>query len=91
MELKTAKCPECGADLQIPEGKDVITCEYCGANVIVKDLLGTIAPIQNYMSLAASALQGGALKRHMIITTKFSKRIVRIPMHGLEKLLVQEG
>lgn len=62
MELKTAKCPECGADLQIPEGKDVITCEYCGANVIVKDLLGTIAPIQNYMSLAASALQGGSFK-----------------------------
>ena len=62
MELKTAKCPECGADLQIPEGKDVITCEYCGANVVVKDLLGTSAPIQNYMSLAASALQGGSFK-----------------------------
>lgn len=62
MELTTAKCPECGAELKIPEGKDIITCDYCGANVIVKDLIGTGNNIDNFRSLANSALQGGSFQ-----------------------------
>jgi DNA-directed RNA polymerase subunit RPC12/RpoP len=62
MELTTAKCPECGADLKIPEGKDVIVCDYCGANIIVKDLFGPGSMMQNYLSLAETAMQGGSYK-----------------------------
>jgi DNA-directed RNA polymerase subunit RPC12/RpoP len=62
MELTAAKCPECGAELKIPEGKDVVVCDYCGSSVIVKDLAGRGNNIENYLSLAKSALQGGSLQ-----------------------------
>lgn len=56
MNLVTAKCPDCGADLKIPEGSLSVTCEYCGSQVIVTDILGTGAVMQNCMTLAYAAL-----------------------------------
>jgi DNA-directed RNA polymerase subunit RPC12/RpoP len=62
MDLITAKCPECGADLKVLAGQDVITCEYCGANVIVKNVIGTSPSQQNYLALAQSSLEGNNFK-----------------------------
>jgi tetratricopeptide (TPR) repeat protein len=56
MQLIPAKCPDCGADLKIPEGSSSVTCEYCGGNIIVTDVLGTTAVMQNCMMLAYAAL-----------------------------------
>jgi tetratricopeptide (TPR) repeat protein len=58
MQLITARCPDCGADLKIPEGSVSVVCDYCGSNVIVSDILGPNAVVQNCMILAYAALQG---------------------------------
>lgn len=57
MNLITAKCPDCGADLKIPEGSSSVTCEFCGSQVIVTDILGTSTVMQNCMTLAFAALE----------------------------------
>lgn len=56
MQLIAAKCPDCGADLKIPEGSTSVICEYCGGNILVADLLGTTSIMQNCMTLAYAAL-----------------------------------
>ena len=35
LKITSVKCPECGAVLQIEEGRKQIFCSYCGANVIM--------------------------------------------------------
>lgn len=57
MQLIAAKCPDCGADLKIPEGSTSVICEYCGGNILVTDVLGTTSVMQNCMMLAYSALE----------------------------------
>lgn len=37
IKLVSVKCPECGANLPIEEGRKQIFCSYCGASVIVTD------------------------------------------------------
>ena len=34
IKFNTVKCPECGANLSIEEGRDRMFCSYCGAQVI---------------------------------------------------------
>ena len=62
MQLIPAKCPDCGADLKIPEGNTSVICEYCGGNIIVTDVLGTTSVMQNCMMLAYSALEDNNYK-----------------------------
>jgi tetratricopeptide (TPR) repeat protein len=57
MNLITAKCPDCGAGLKIPEGSSSVICEFCGSQVMVTDVLGTGAVMQNCMILAYAALK----------------------------------
>jgi tetratricopeptide (TPR) repeat protein len=57
MQLITAKCPDCGADLKIPEGSASVVCDYCGGNILVSDVLGSGSVMQNCMILAYSALE----------------------------------
>lgn len=33
INIMAVKCPQCNADLQIPEGKMRVSCPYCGADV----------------------------------------------------------
>jgi hypothetical protein len=57
MQLIAAKCPDCGAELKIPEGSTSVICEYCGGNILVADIFGTTSVMQNCMMLAYSALE----------------------------------
>jgi len=57
MQLIAAKCPDCGADLKIPEGSPSVICEYCRGNILVADILGTTSVMQNCMTLAYSAME----------------------------------
>lgn len=34
IKLNTVKCPECGANLSIEEGRTKFFCSYCGAQII---------------------------------------------------------
>lgn len=35
IQFITIKCPECGADLQIEDGREYAFCTYCGAKVMI--------------------------------------------------------
>ena len=64
MDLKPIKCPECGADLHITEGQDIVVCEYCGTSISVNELTGSNSGTGtgNLMSLAKTALDAGNYK-----------------------------
>ena len=62
MQLVSARCPDCGAELKIPEGSLNVTCEYCGSNVLVSEIMGSTSVIQNCMTLAYAALQNNNYK-----------------------------
>ena len=36
-KLTSVKCPECGANLPIEEGREQLFCSYCGTKVIITD------------------------------------------------------
>lgn len=64
MDLKPIKCPECGADLHISEGQDIVVCEYCGTSISVKDITATASGSStgNLITLAKTALDSGNFK-----------------------------
>ena len=62
MQLIPAKCPDCGADIKIPEGSTQLVCEFCGGNILVTELLGSTSVMQNCMTLAYSAMENGNYK-----------------------------
>ena len=37
IKFVSAKCPECGAALNVEEGRKQTFCEYCGANILIYD------------------------------------------------------
>ena len=57
MGFKAAKCPECGADIQVPTGRDVAKCMYCGKDIVVEQatVCGDAERVANWMKLAKAA------------------------------------
>ena len=51
MNLKSMKCPTCGAPLKVENGNDTIVCVYCGNSIVP---VNEAAPVQN------EAVSGGA-------------------------------
>ena len=37
ISLVPVKCPQCGADLEIEDGRETAFCTYCGAKIIIND------------------------------------------------------
>ena len=65
MKLIQAKCPSCGANIEVDSNRQTVTCSFCRSNIIVDDaiakfrieLLGSInvdnlPNIDNYLILA---------------------------------------
>lgn len=42
MELKPAKCPNCGGELQLPNSKVEATCVYCDSRIIVSEAINAM-------------------------------------------------
>jgi tetratricopeptide (TPR) repeat protein len=56
MEFKAAICPNCGADLRLPEDKKVLKCMYCGKDIIVEEAIKKAEPLlEGYLALARTA------------------------------------
>jgi tetratricopeptide (TPR) repeat protein len=59
MELKLAKCPNCGGELQLPDNKVSATCIFCDSKIIVADAIKSmendITPLINLMQDAFEA------------------------------------
>ena len=48
VKLQAAKCPSCGADIEVDKHSDSTKCEYCNSKIIVDDNLKTLLiDIQN--------------------------------------------
>jgi len=36
-KLKQAKCPNCGANIEVDSSKDKVKCEFCGSTIEVEE------------------------------------------------------
>ena len=68
MALVAAKCPQCGANLNVDETKDACVCEYCGTPFI------TEKAINNYNS------DYGILISNRTFSIKKENNIIYIPL-----------
>lgn len=59
MDLKAARCPSCGGDLDIPEGVDFVECPYCGIDVKVRELTSHELDSKTLLELAGHAYNSG--------------------------------
>ncbi len=62
MDLKAARCPSCGGDLDIPEGVDYVECPFCGVDVKVRDIVSHELDTKSLLELAAHELNSGSYK-----------------------------
>jgi tetratricopeptide (TPR) repeat protein len=59
MDLKAARCPSCGGDLDIPNGVDFVECPYCGVDVKVRDIVSHELDNKTVIELAGHAYNSG--------------------------------
>jgi len=64
MSLIAAKCPNCGADIQLDDTRETGFCMYCGTTVIVKEAIQTVKidntkNIENYKRIADTSFDAG--------------------------------
>ena len=59
MQLLAAKCPSCGADIQVPDNKDYAYCTFCGSNVKVREsvIVKSDVDVENLIALGNVELQ----------------------------------
>lgn len=59
MQLLAAKCPSCGADIQVPDNKDFAYCTFCGSNVKVREsvIVKSDVDVENLIALGNVELQ----------------------------------
>ena len=85
VELEVLKCPRCGADVQLVPGRDLASCDYCGAKLSVEKLrpggLGTDVDKKRY----ALELQRQELAEHEAELAKVNAEIAALEA-GPDKL-----
>lgn len=64
MGLVSAKCPNCGATIQLDSSRKEGFCLYCGSKVRVEEAIKTVKidrskDIRNYLNMAAAAVEAG--------------------------------
>lgn len=64
MSFVSAKCPQCGGDLQLDSDKETAFCMHCGSKIIVQEAIRTVRVdnthmIESWMKMGDSALEGG--------------------------------
>lgn len=60
MAFEAAKCPNCGANIQVPSDRDVAKCMYCGKDIVVREAIraGGI-DVENVLKMAQTAEEAG--------------------------------
>ena len=56
MTLEPAKCPSCGANIEVNKDLEKTICQYCGTTVLIKDA------IQKYQVELTGSVQVDGLK-----------------------------
>ena len=61
MAFRSAQCPSCKKEIQVPDDAESSLCMYCGQSIIVKDIVQiTVGPnIANLLGLARTASAAG--------------------------------
>lgn len=60
MDFVSAKCPQCGGALQVPEDRDSVKCMYCGTDVLVREAINLFSgDTNNFLVLAKAAEEAG--------------------------------
>jgi hypothetical protein len=64
MAFRSAQCPACKKDIQVPDDSDMAICMYCGQSILVKDAIHiSVGPsITNLLGLARTANVSGNFK-----------------------------
>lgn len=52
MKLVVAKCPACGATVEVNPNEHTIRCEYCNSSILVEDKIKDITKLNTYLKLA---------------------------------------
>lgn len=56
MSFVSAKCPQCGGALQVPNDRDSVKCMYCGIDVLVREAISLASiNVNNFLVLARAA------------------------------------
>lgn len=69
MELKSAKCPNCGGKLQLNPAIEKGICIYCGSEIIVEDAIRLgrevdgIATVRTHLVRADQLLEDGEMDK----------------------------
>lgn len=60
MNFVSAKCPQCGGALQVPDDCNSVKCMYCGTDIVVREAINLASGnLDNYMELGKSAQDAG--------------------------------
>ena len=82
MALKALECPQCGANLEMDNGREFGFCEYCGAKVQIKEVIevrhkvDNTELLSNYKTLGERAYQ---VKNYLEALNYYSKAIELSP------------
>lgn len=76
MKLKTAQCPNCGGELQLPENKIEATCIYCDSRIIVSEAIKKKEKdIEPLIKLMQDAYEAGGDGKELL---KYSNKVLEI-------------
>ena len=66
MNLVSAVCPSCGAQIQIPPDQDRAFCSYCGNQIVVKTEIADKVKIDGVVKIQSAdfIIEAGALKEY---------------------------
>lgn len=61
MDFISAKCPQCGGALQVPQGRNSMKCNYCGTDVVVREANSpmTTTSVNSFFTLGQAAEDAG--------------------------------
>ena len=89
MNLVSAKCPNCGANLNLFSDKEKVACDYCGASIIVKDAIAcykikvsgsvSVDGIETYADLIASGNELIRMNEFLMAKKKFAEFSEKCP------------
>ncbi len=90
MKFISAKCPNCGAELQVAENLKSGFCNHCGSKILFEPEVSNVKidqkkSLDNYRELAKSALRGGEGKNAL----KYAEKALEINAHDSEMWYVK--
>lgn len=64
MPFHVAKCPTCGASLELEKPSDIMICKFCGNKIFFKESMeGDLNKVSNYLKLANDEMESGNFQK----------------------------